>query len=140
MPQPRPFLHQPGTAKNLLPAMEEYMADGDFQGTRDTRVLERAKTLWVAVRLHHLDMATTGDRMASYSLDATRHGRGPLLEFLLDPQASNLTFEEVVHQVLAENRDKMESSLNNVQKLQAQLCVELQDLSKAHERETDKSA
>ena len=85
-------------------------------------------------------MATTGDRMASYSLDATRHGKGPLLEFLLAPLASNLTFEEVVHWVLAENRDKMESSLNNVQKLQAQLHVELQDLNKACERETDKSA
>ena len=32
-------------AKNLLPSMEEYMAGGDFQGTWDLRVLERAKTL-----------------------------------------------------------------------------------------------
>ena len=126
----------PEAAKNLLPSMEEYMAGSDFQGTWDVRVLERAKTLWVAVWLHRLDMATTGDRTASYSLDTARHGRGPLLEFLLTPQASNLTFEEVVHRVLAENRDKMESSLNNVQKLH----VELQDLSKARERETDKSA
>ena len=127
-------------AKNLLPSKEEYMAGGDFQGTWDARVLERAKTLRVAVWLHRLDMAATGERMASYSLDATRHGKGPLLEFLLAPPASNLTFEEVVHWVLAENRDKMESSLNNVQKLQARLHVELQDLNKACERETDKSA
>ena len=77
--------------------------------------------------------------MASYSLDTARHGRGPLLEFLLAPRASNLTFEEVVHQILAENWDKMESSLNNIQKLQAWFHAELQDLSKAHERETDKS-
>ena len=34
----------------------------------------------------------------------------------------------------------MESSLNNVQKLQYQLHSELQDLSKAREKETDKSA
>ena len=129
----------PEAAKNLLPSMEEYIAGGDFQGTRDARVLERAKTLWVAIWLHRLDMATTGDRTASYSLDAARHGRGPLLEFLLTPRASNLTFGEVVHWVLAENRDKMESSLNNVQKLQAQLHAELQDLSKARERESDKS-
>ena len=129
----------PEAAKNLLPSMEEYIAGGDFQGTQDARVLERAKTLWVAVWLHRLDMATAADRTASYSLDATRHGRGPLLEFLLTPQASNLMFEEVVHPVLAENRDKMESSLDNVQKLRARLCMELQDLSKAHERQTDKS-
>ena len=93
----------PEVAKNLLPSMEEYMAGGDFQGTRDARVLERAKTLWVAVWLHRLDMAAAGDRTASYSLDATRHGRGPLVEFLLSQQASNLTFEEVVDQVLVEN-------------------------------------
>ena len=77
-------------AKNLLPSMEEYIACGDFQGTQDTRVLERAKTLWVAVWLHHLDMAAAGGRMASYSVDTTRHGRGALVEFLLSPQASML--------------------------------------------------
>ena len=85
------------------------------------RVLERAKTLQVVVWLHRLDMATPEDRMASYSLDTARHGRGPLLEFLLTPWASNLTFEEVVYWVLAENQDKMESSLDNVQKLWARL-------------------
>ena len=79
-------------AKNLLPSMEEYMVGGDFQGTWDARGLERAKTLQVAVWLHCLDMATAGDRTASYSLDTTRHSRGPLLEFLLGPWASNLTF------------------------------------------------
>ena len=99
----------PEAAENLLPSMEEYTAGSDFQGTQDLRVLERAKTLRVAVWLHHPDMAAAGDGMASYSLVAGRHGRGPLLEFLLAPQASNLMFEEVVHRVLAENRDKLES-------------------------------
>ena len=36
-------------AKILLPPIEEYMADSGFQGTQDLRVLEKAKTLWVAV-------------------------------------------------------------------------------------------
>ena len=111
----------PEVAKNLLPSLEKYRAGGAFQGTQDARVLERAKALRMAVWLHHLDIAATGDRTASYSLDAARHGRGPLLEFLLTPRASNLTFEEVVHWVLAENLDKMESSLDNVQKLWARL-------------------
>ena len=97
------------------------MADSGFQGTQDLRVLEKAKTLRVAVWLHHLDMAAAGYGMASYSLDATWHDRGPLLEFLLTPQTSSLTFEEVIHRVLAENRYKIESSLDNVQKLRAQL-------------------
>ena len=104
----------PEAVKNLLPSLEEYRTSGNFQGTRDARVLERAKTLRVAVWLHHLDMATAGDRMASYSLDAARHGRGPLVDFLLSPQASNLMFEEVVDWVLVENRCKLESSLDNV--------------------------
>ena len=66
-------------------------------------------------------MAAAGDREASYSLDASEHGKGPLLEFFLTPQASSLTFEEVVHWVLGEKQNKMESSLNHVQGLQAQL-------------------
>ena len=66
----------PEAAKNLLPSMEEYMAGSDFKGTWDARVLERAKTLRVAVWLHPLDMAATGDGEASYSLEVTQHGRG----------------------------------------------------------------
>ena len=99
----------PGAARDLLPPLEEYRTGSDFQGTRDARVLERAKTLCVAVWLHCLDM------------DASEHNKGPLLEFFLTPQASNLTFEEVVHRVLGENWDKLESSLNHFQELQAQL-------------------
>ena len=85
-------------------------------------------------------MATAGDREASYSLDASKHGRGPLLEFLLTLWASNLTFEEVLHWVLGENWDKMESSLNHVQGLQAQLQGELKDLQQAHKDEPNTSA
>ena len=75
----------PEAVENLLPPLEEYRASGDFQGTQDVRVLERAKTLQVAVWLHCLDMAAAVYRDASYSLDASEHGRGPLLEFLLIP-------------------------------------------------------
>ena len=116
------------------------MAGGDFQRNRNLRVLERAKTLLVAVWLHRLDLATTGDGEASYSLEITWHGRGPLVGFLLAPQASSLMFEEVVDQVLVENRYKIESSLDNIWGLQAQLQRELDDLSQAHEGELEKSA
>ena len=116
-------------AKDLLPPIEEYMVGGGFQGTRNLRVLEKAKTLWVAVWLHSRDMATAGDGAASYSLEVAQHSRGPLLEFLLVPQASSLTFEEVIHWVLAENQYKIESLLDNVQELWAWLRGELDDLS-----------
>ena len=85
-------------------------------------------------------MAAAGDGTASYSLDATWHGRGPLFEFLLALQASSLTFEEVIHQVLAENWYKVESSLDNVQMLWAWLQWELEDLSQAHKDEPVKSS
>ena len=130
----------PEAAKNLLPSMEEYLAGGDFQGTQDLRVLERAKTLRVAVWLHRLDIAAGGDGEASYSLEVARHGRGPLVEFLLAPQASSLMFEEVIDQVLVENRYKIESSLDNVWGLRAQLQRELSDLSQACKGELEKSA
>ena len=116
------------------------MAGSDFQGARDLRVLKRAKTLWVAVWLHCLDMAATGDGEASYSLEVTQHGRGPLVEFLLFPQASSLTFEEVIDQVLVENWYKIESLLDNIRQLWAQLQRELNDLSWACEDELEKSA
>ena len=38
----------PEVAKDLLPPVEDYLAGGEFQGTRDVRVMERAKTLQVA--------------------------------------------------------------------------------------------
>ena len=111
----------PEAVKDLLSPVEEYLAESGFQGTRDLRVLEKAQTLRVAIWLHCLDMAAAGDGMASFSLDAAWHGRGPLVEFLLAQQASSLTFEEVVCRVLSENWDKAETSLNNVRELQAGL-------------------
>ena len=109
----------PEAAKDLLPPIEEYLADDSFHGTRDLRVKEKAKTLQVAVWLHCLDMAAAEDGTASLSLDVTRYGRGPLLEFLLAPKTSSLMFEEAIQWVLAENRYKTESSLDNVQRLRA---------------------
>ena len=120
-------------AKDLLPPIEEYLADDSFHGTRDLRVKEKAKTLQVAVWLHRLDMAAAEDGTVSLSLDVTRHGRGPLLEFLLAPKKGSLTFEEVVQWVLAESRYKTES-------LRAQLQRELKDLSQAHKVKPDKSS
>ena len=35
----------PETAQDLLPPIEDYLAGGEFQGSRDVRVMERAKTL-----------------------------------------------------------------------------------------------
>ena len=127
-------------AKDLLHPVEDYLAGGEFQGTRDVRVVERAKTLRIVAWLHRLDMAADGDETASLSLEATRHGRGPLLELLLAPMMSSLTFAQVVECVLAENRHRVESSLDNLQGRCAQLQGELDDFTEAHNRESHKSS
>ena len=98
----------PEAARDLLPPIEDYVAGGMFQGTRDMRVVERARTLRIATRLHHLDMSMEGDATASQSLEVTRHGRGPLLELLLAPMMSSLMFMEVVECVLNENWHSVE--------------------------------
>ena len=98
----------PEVAKDLLPPIQDYLAGGEFQGTRDMRVVERAKTLRIATWLHHLDMAADGDETASSSLEVARHRRGPLLELFLAPMLNSLTFEEVVQCVLAKNWHRVE--------------------------------
>ena len=67
------------------------------------RVLDHAKTLRVAVWLHHLDMAVGGDQAASETLNASWHCLGRLLESFLIPTTHDLTFREVVARCLYEN-------------------------------------
>ena len=93
----------PKAAKLLLPAIKMYVSNISFEGTRDVRVLDCARTLRVAVWLHRLDMAVGGDQSASETLDASRHCLGCLLESLLIPTTHDLTFREVVAHCLYEN-------------------------------------
>ena len=66
----------PEAARDLLPPIEDYVVGGAFQGMRDVRVVDRAKTLQIATWMHHLDMSAEGDAMASETLEVTWHGRG----------------------------------------------------------------
>ena len=86
----------PEAAKLLLPAIKTYVSNVSFEGTRDVRVLDRAKALRVAVWLHRLDMAGRGDQVASETLDTLQHCLGCLLESFLIPTTHDLTFREVV--------------------------------------------
>ena len=127
-------------AEELLPPTQDYLAGGEFQGMRDVRVVVRAKTLRVTAWLHHLDMAVDGDETTSWSLEAAWHGRGPLLDRLLAPMMSSLTFTEVVECVLAENCHRVESSLDYLQGCRDQLQRELDDLLETHRAETIKTS
>ena len=101
--------------------------------------MDRARTLQVAVWLHWLDMAITGDGMASETLEALQHCQGPLLESFLTPSMSNLTFWEVVDCVLQENQHASEHSLNYLLAHHTHTRQELDNLTKAH-TESDKSS
>ena len=122
----------------LLPPIKNYVPGIAFKGCRDVRVMDRARTLRVAVWLHQLHMAITGDGMASETLETSQHCQGPLLESFLTPSMSNLTFWEVVDCVLQEKRHASEHLLNYLLTHCARTRQELDDLTRAH-GESDKS-
>ena len=124
--------------RDLLPPVEDYIVGGAFQGTRDMKVVNRAKTLRIATWLHCLDMMAEGDGIASQTLEVERHGRGPLVDLLLAPMMTSLTFVEVVECVLAKNWHRAESSLDDLWGHHAQIRGELDDLIEAHREESDK--
>ena len=92
----------PEAAKLLLPAIKTYVSSISFEGTQDVRVLDHARTLRVAVWLHHLDMAVGGDQSASETLDASWYCLGHLLKSFLIPTTHDLAFREVVARCLYE--------------------------------------
>ena len=128
----------PQEAAALLPALKNYVPGVAFEGTRDVRVVDRAKTLRVAVWLHQLDMAAGGKALASETLEASRHCLGPLLESFLTLRTSNLTFQEVVNCVLKENHWASQQSLHHLRGCCAHNREVLDRLIKAH-GELDKS-
>ena len=126
-------------AKLLLPAIKTYVSNISFEGTRDVRVLDHARTLRVAVWLHRLDMAVGGDQSASEALDASRHCLGCLLESFLIPTTHDLTFREVVARCLYENRRDTERRLNDLVKHRNCIHEELDDLVEAHRESSGSS-
>ena len=54
---------------HLLPPVEDYVGGSGFQGMRDMRVVERARTLRIATWLHRLDMAAERDVLAPQTLE-----------------------------------------------------------------------
>ena len=130
----------PEAVTTLLPPVEDYVAGGTFQGMRDVRVVDKAKTLRIAAWLHHLDMLVVGDGMASQTLEVTWYSWGPLLELFLAPMMGSLTFKEVIDYVLNENWCGAESSLDDLWGHCAQILGELDDLIRAHGEESNKSS
>ena len=130
----------PEAATTLLPPIKGYVPGVAFEGTRDVRVLDHAKTLRVAAWLYRLDMSAGGDGMASETLEASRHSQGPLLESFLAPMMGHLTFQEVVNCVLHENRHNAQRFLDDLRACCARIHEELDELTKTHGEESDKSS
>ena len=78
--------------------------------------------------------------MASETLDASQHNQGPFLDLFPTPMMGNLTFQEVVNRVLYENRCQAQCSLDDLRARRARIREELDDLTKAHREESDKSS
>ena len=78
--------------------------------------------------------------MASETLEASRHSQGPLLESFLALMTSNLTFQEVVDRILHENWCSSQCSLDNLRACRAHIREELDEFTKAHGEESDKSS
>ena len=116
----------------LLAPLKSYIPGVAFEGTRDVRVIDRAMALRVAIWLHHLDMAMEGEGLASETLQASRHHLDPLLESFLVLRTSNLTFQEVVDQVLDENRQSSQHSLHYLRGRHACNHEVLEGLIRAH--------
>ena len=73
-------------------------------GITDVRVQDnKAKSLQVAVWLHQLDMSLSREEDASRSLVPSRHTQGHLLGYFLAPGTSNISYEEVLAQVIEKN-------------------------------------
>ena len=64
----------PEAVTKLLPPLDKYTGGVGFCGTRDMRVVDKAKTLRIATWLHRLDMvAAEKDQITSQTLEAAQH-------------------------------------------------------------------
>ena len=85
-------------------------------------------------------MSTGGDGMAFETLEASRRSLGPLLESFLAPTMSNLTFQEVVDCILNKNLCDAQHSMDDLRARRAHIHQELDDLTKTHGEESEKSS
>ena len=130
----------PRELEDRLPPLADYASPEDRSGSTDVRVRDhRARTLWVAVWCHQLDMAISEEPASSGSLVRSGHRLGRLLAYFLGPGTTwELQFEDVVTQVLKENLRHVEkrctdvaSSLRKCNKRRTNLRTEFDATSEA---------
>ena len=132
----------PRVIEDRLPPLMDYALPEDRSGMTDVRVRDhQARTLRAAMWLHRLDMALSEEPAALGSLVRARHSLGCLLAYLLAPgTAWSLQFEDMIDQVLRENRrhnerkcNELTSSLQKCRSRRTKLCDEFDAVSKTME-------
>ena len=138
----------PGELEECLPPIADYAPLEDHMSVTDVRVRDNwARTLHVAMWCHRLDMAVN-DRNSSNSLARSCHQMEDILAYFLGPgTAWRLIMEDVVTQVLRENRrqldakwNKAASSLHNCNQRQITLCQEIDVMMVARDLTPDSPA
>ena len=132
-----------------LPPLDDYAPPKDQFGATDVWVRDHwARTLQVAILCHLLDMALREEPGSSRTLVRSRHCCGDLLAYFLSPgTALELHFEDVVIQVLKENRRHLEkkrakvvTSLANCSRRRTNLWGEFYATSEAMQMVTDRAS
>ena len=134
----------PEAVKPYLHLLVDYARPAGI-GITDVRVCDqKAKSVWVVVWLHCMDMSLSWEKEALETLVQSRHSRAPLLSYFLAPRTSNLHYEEVVSRVLQENwekheeaKEKFRSSLNRSCCWWTRITQELDELSQGMEAAAD---
>ena len=130
-----------------LPPLADYAPPEDQSGVTDIRIRDHwARTLRVAVLCHRLDMTLRQEPGSSRTLVRSRHCCGDLLAYFLGPRTAwELHFEDVVTQVLKENRRHLEmkrakavTSLVNCNRGRTDLRGEFDATSEAMQMVTDR--
>ena len=136
----------PGEIEDRLPPLTDYALPEDGLGMTDVRVQDhQARTLWVAVWLHRLDIALSEESAASGSLVWVQHSPGCLIAYFLAPGTTwSLQFKDVIDHVLRENKrhnerkcNELTSSLEKCHNRRTKLCGEFDAVSKTMEVLTD---
>ena len=139
----------PGDLAEHLPPLANYAPPVDQSSATDIRVWDHwARTLRVAVLCHRLDMALSEEPGSSRSLVRSRHHCRELLAYFLGPgTAWELRFEEMVTQVLKENRRCLEmrctkaaEALGRCNRRRTELHGEFDTMSEAMEMVTERAS
>ena len=124
----------PEGAARLMPPLDSYLP-GSFDGCRDVRVTDRAQILRVAAWLHRLDLSAMYGAEVAASPRVEDYDIGPLLEYFLMPNLSDITLEEVAARVAQENRWDMEASLSDLHEERDSLRNGIELLASARDNE-----